>query len=231
MAGETVKTAAICLAVYPWSRTSHVVSWLTDIGKVVTIVKGAQRPKSAFLGQYDLNYTCQIIYYARAKGDVHALRECSPVAFREELRSDTGSLALASYFRFLSDSLAPQGPDAAAWFEALQTHLDALAEKKIHPFSLLLKYEICVLELLGLWSGISPEGGTFVLRGERKISVSSEVARCLGAPEKEKNIEVLLDAARVIGVFYTFHVDVSAEVRRSALQIATRTIQKKRSIK
>ena len=84
---------------------------------------------------------------------------------------------------------------------------------------------------MGLWSGISPEGGSFILRGERKIPISAEVARCLAAPENEKNIEVLLDAARVIGVFYTFHVDVSAEVRRYALQIATRTMQKKRSSK
>ena len=231
MAGETVKTQAVCLAVHPWSRTSHVVSWLTEVGKVTTLVKGAQRPKSAFLGQYDLNYTCQIIYYARARGDVHALRECSPVLLREELREDTGALAFASYFRFLVDSLAPQGPDAAAWLKSLTSALDALAERKCNPFSLLLKFELEVLDLLGLWSGISPEGGSFILRGERKIPISAEVARCLAAPENEKNIEVLLDAARVIGVFYTFHVDVSAEVRRYALQIATRTMQKKRSSK
>ena len=34
MAGETVKSEAICLSVRPWSQTSHVVAWLTPRGKV-----------------------------------------------------------------------------------------------------------------------------------------------------------------------------------------------------
>ena len=37
MAGETIKAAAICLDVRPWSRTSHVVAWLTPAGKVTTV--------------------------------------------------------------------------------------------------------------------------------------------------------------------------------------------------
>ena len=83
MAGETVKSEAICLSVRPWSQTSHVVAWLTPCGKVGTVVKGAVRPKSFFLGQYDLNYTCEILYYGRARGDLHALRDCVPLSRRE----------------------------------------------------------------------------------------------------------------------------------------------------
>ena len=76
MAGEIIKTQGIVLTVHPWSRTSHIVTWLTpDHGPVTTLVKGAVRPKSAFLGQYDLFYTCDLLYYARATADLHALRE------------------------------------------------------------------------------------------------------------------------------------------------------------
>ena len=77
MAGETTKTEAICLRISPWSTTSHIVTWLTPVGVVATSVKGAVRPKSAFLGQYDLFYTCELIYYARTKGELHAIREAS----------------------------------------------------------------------------------------------------------------------------------------------------------
>ena len=42
MAGETIKTEAICLDVRPWSRTSHVVSWLTPSGSVATVGKGVR---------------------------------------------------------------------------------------------------------------------------------------------------------------------------------------------
>ena len=129
MAGETLKTEAICLSVTPWSRTSHVVAWLTPAGRVGTVVKGAVRPKSAFLGQYDLNYTCEVVYYARAKGDLHALRECVPLDRRDALREDYAALALAGYFRFLADRFAPQGPDCAEWYETLSSALDGLAEE------------------------------------------------------------------------------------------------------
>ena len=113
MAGETVKTEATCLRINPWSRTSHVVSWLTPSGRVATLVKGAVRPKSAFLGQYDLNYTCGIVYYARAHGEAHALRECFPLERRDDLRGDYAALAVASYFRALADELAPRARTAA----------------------------------------------------------------------------------------------------------------------
>ena len=97
MAGETTKTEAVCLDIRPWSRTSHIVRWMTPDGPVTTVVKGAIRPKSAFLGQYDLNYTCEIVYYSRAKGELHALRECSPLSTRDSLRSNYRALVLAEY--------------------------------------------------------------------------------------------------------------------------------------
>ena len=79
MAGEIIKTQGIVLSIHPWSQTSHVVTWLTpDHGPVTTLVKGAVRTKSAFLGQYDLFYRCDLLYYARASGDLHALREVTP---------------------------------------------------------------------------------------------------------------------------------------------------------
>ena len=99
MAGETLKTEAVCLRIYPWSRTSHIVHWLTPHGRLATVVKGATRPKSAFLGQYDLNYTCEIVYYLGSRGDLHALRECSPEIARASLRGNLAALLLADHMR------------------------------------------------------------------------------------------------------------------------------------
>lgn len=76
-----------------------------------------------------------------------------------------------------------------------------------------------VLDLAGLSPDLEAEAGAFVLRGERKIPVSSAVARCIRHPRGEKNAEILLDAARVIGVFYSFHMDCSPEVRRTVLKL------------
>ena len=225
MAGETVRSEAICLSIVPWSRTSHVVSWLTPAGKVTTVAKGAVRPKSWMLGQYDLNYTCDILYYARARGDVHAIRDCAPLNRRDALRGDFRALALAGYFRRLAAEFAPQGPDCAAWHEALGEALDALEASAAGspPFAggwvaHMLRFELAALHLLGLSPEIEAESGVFSLSGERRIPVSAEVAEYLRDPTRPvKNPKIPLDAARVIGVFYHFHADCALDVRRTVL--------------
>ena len=240
MAGETIKTEAICLDIRPWSRTSHVVSWLTPMGKVLTVVKGAVRAKSQFLGQYDLNYTCDIVYYARAKGELHALREAVPVEMREGLRGDYRKLALAGYFRRLVAELAPMGEECRAWYEELGRGLSCL----VPCASSLVRFELEVLRMAGLkpdfgrfrevasasrgdrdgtgeeWLPFSLEAGTFGASEGRCIRVSREVAEYLANGAKNaKNLQVPLDAARVIGVFYQFHLDCAADVRRTVLEM------------
>ena len=228
MAGETIKTEAICLDIRPWSRTSHVVSWLTPAGRLTTVVKGAVRAKSLFLGQYDLNYTCDILYYARAKGELHALRECVPVEMREGLREDYRKLVLAGYFRRLVAELAPMGEDCRAWYEFLGRSLLCL----VPCASCLVGFELEVLRLSGLapdfskfdknveWSAFSLETGAFGLAEGRCIRVSREVAEYLANGAKNaQNSQIPLDAARVIGVFYQFHLDCASDVRRTVLEM------------
>ncbi len=222
MAGETVKSEAICLAIHPWSQTSHIVRWLTPDGPVSCHVKGAVRPKSAFLGQYDLNYTCEVLYYARARGDLHALRECSPRKMREELRSDFRALVLADYMRAQCSALAPTGAECAQWHALLDAALDSLCGRKLGCADLLrtlLSFEISVLRLSGLFPEIEAKSGAFSLRGERKLPVSSDIAGCIRDPQGEKNPQILMDTARAIGVFYTFHLDSAPEIRRTVLRL------------
>ena len=221
MAGETVKSEAICLDVRPWSRTSHVVNWLTAEGPVATVVKGAVRPKSAFLGQYDLNYTCEIVRYARQSNGVSALRECTPLDRCDGLRGDYRALALAGWFRRLAAELAPSGPDSRAWYAALSAALSSLcpANSLARRLANLLDFEVKVLDMLGLMPNLENEGDSFLLRGERRIPVSNEAAVCLRNPRVEKNPQILLDTARVIGVFYAFHLDCASDVRRAVLRM------------
>lgn len=221
MAGETIKGEAICLEMHPWSRTSHIVKWLTPDGLVTTVVKGAVRPKSAFLGQYDLNYTCEIVRYARLKNGVSALRECMPLDRRDGLRGDFRLLTLAGWFRRLAAELAPSGPDCQVWYDALSTALSGLlsVDSLLPRIANLVDFELKVLDMLGLTPGLTREEGSFHLRGERRIPVSEEVAACLRNPHVEKNPKILLDAARVIGVFYTFHLDCASDVRRVVLRM------------
>jgi len=241
MAGETIRSEAICLSIRPWSQTSHVVTWLTPVGKVATVVKGAVRPKSSFLGQYDLNYTCDVLYYARAKGDVHALREAYPVRLREGLRTSYRALALADYLRSLVSELAPAGTDCQAWYAALSSGLDDCERLSAGtPSGLtvrLVRFELEVLRLSGLgpdfsgydrsaaWSAFDVETGSFAGPDSgRLVRVEREVAEFLDNPlSNAKNQRIPLDAARVIGVFYSFHLDCASDVRRTVLRVISQS--------
>ena len=80
-----------------------MVTWLTeDHGRITTVVKGACRPKSAFLGQYDLFYTCELLFYRRENNGTHAIRECTPLEFREPLRTNWRGAAAAGYITNLT---------------------------------------------------------------------------------------------------------------------------------
>ncbi len=147
-----IQTQAIVLQIRPWSRTSHMVTWLTpEHGKIVTAVKGACRPKSAFLGQYDLFYTCDLLFYRREHDGVHAIRECAPLVLREPLRRAWRAAAAAAYLVDLTARVAFGHQDAAPLFELLTRTLDRLADAPPDaPRELILWYETHLLQRLGL---------------------------------------------------------------------------------
>jgi DNA repair protein RecO len=230
MAGETTLSQGICLDIAPWSKASHVTTWLTPNGKVPTIVKGAQRPKSQFLGQYDLNYTCEILFYTNSHSDLHALKECTPLELRENLRLSYKSLALAGYFRSVASKLCPYGKEAEAWFKLLGLYLDKLMHES-NLIHLMTKFDLEVLSLSGInpnfrnfddecdYCQFSIQDGHF--NGEGKsVRISKETAIYLsGNKSCEKNIKILLEATRVISVYYNFHIGSMLEMRRLILNL------------
>lgn len=150
MSSPILKDQAIVLRFFPVSNTSRVVSWLTrDHGRISTLIKGAQRPKSQFIGQFDLFYTCELLFYARAREELHHTKECSPLSFRAGLRNDWRATTFASY---AADLIARSTPTAAAnpqLFELFEALLDELAN---HGLSHALPYwfELQILDTLGL---------------------------------------------------------------------------------
>lgn len=121
-----VKTNAIALQIRGWSKTSHMVTWLTeDYGKITTVVKGACRPKSAFLGQYDLFYTCELLFYRRGHDGTHIIRECTPLECREPLRSNWRGACAAGYLAYLT-ARATTGGETGAIYTDLTHALETL---------------------------------------------------------------------------------------------------------
>ena len=239
MAGEIIKTQGIVLTVHPWSRTSHIVIWLTpDHGPVTTLVKGAVRPKSAFLGQYDLFYTCDILYYARATADLHALREVTPRTFRENLRGHWRETALAGYAAGLVKDLAPANAESAAWFsflEDLLTRLEAphatSASHTRSPLQELVRLEMDILQLAGWapdFSDMDPhaEWSPFAIdlgrcgEGARTVRLSPHTVAVLVRPDAPGHtLETVKDAVRFLGVFLAYHIERPPDIRRALVSL------------
>ncbi len=149
-------TEAIVLRVHPFSRTSHVVTWLSPVfGRLVTSIKGACRPKSAFLGQYDLGYTCELLFYHREHGGVHVARECTPLRLREQLRADWRAAAAAAYLCDLAARVTQPQLAAAEMFDLLESTLDGLAAAA-PPATTVLTCELAILRLAGLMPNLAP---------------------------------------------------------------------------
>ena len=247
MAGEIVKTQGIVLAVYPWSQTSHVVTWLTpDHGPVTTLVKGAVRAKSAFLGQYDLFYRCDLLYYARASGDLHALREVTPHDLRAHLRGDWRATALASYAADLAKDLAPANAEAAIWFSFLDSLLPRLetagGAQLVAPapggtrccasaLLELVRLEMEILQLAGWapdFSDMDPHADwmPFAIdlgrcgEGARTVRLSPRTVAVLVRPDASGHaLETVKDAVRFLGVFLSYHIERPPDIRRALVSL------------
>ncbi len=145
-----VRQEALVLRVAPWSNTSRIVTWLTPRrGKIATLIRGALRPKNHFLGQFDAFYTCDLVYYRHATGDLHTARECAPLLPRRRLRSDWRAAALASYACDLTDRALPPEAAHSDIFALLTALLDTLEAGAPRKGALLLWFELGILLRLG----------------------------------------------------------------------------------
>ena len=148
-----LKDRAIALRIHPFGNTSRIAVWLSEThGKLATMVKGSQRDRSPFLGQYDLFYTCEVLFYAREHRNVHILKECFPLETRSAFRADWRACAAASYAAGALDRAMPIGPAPAGLFVLLEETLDRLAARTPGP-AFLPRFELLLLQELGLAPG------------------------------------------------------------------------------
>jgi len=148
-----LKDHAIALRIHPFGNTSRIVVWLSQThGKLATLAKGSQRDRSGFLGQYDLFYTCELLFYAREQRNLHILKECFPLDLRPAFRTDWRACAAASYATGALDRAMPFGPAPAGLYALLSDTLDRLAARTPGP-AFLPRFELLLLQELGLAPG------------------------------------------------------------------------------
>ena len=132
------RATAIPLASFPYSSTSRVVHWLTrHHGKISTLLKGAMRPKSPFLGEYDLFSTSELLYFAKRTHTLHTGKECAMIHRRDAFRTDWRAMQTASYLSALFDKTTPEEAPQPELFELYEELLDLAEEYGCHPHFLI----------------------------------------------------------------------------------------------
>ncbi|WFB35454.1 DNA repair protein RecO [Kiritimatiellota bacterium B12222] len=241
-----VADEAIVLRWFPVTDSSRIVVWFTSrYGRISTLIKGSQRPKSWILGQYDLFYTCELLFYSRANEDLHLIRECSPIHPRSGLRHNWRACAGASYVADVLYRISPPLVAAGEIYALAQTTLNQLNAGSENP-ALLFWFELKVLADLGISPDLSllikgpvlfdyaegrvvhahkdahPQashlsGGCLsVLRALSEIDDPSKVSRLRLQPGQ------LRELARHLSAFSAWHLDLTLPSRNRAIELMTR---------
>jgi DNA repair protein RecO (recombination protein O) len=129
-----IKATAIPLTYYPYSSTSRIVHWLTrHHGKISTLLKGALRPKSPFLGEYELFGTSELLYFAKRPHALHTGKECAMLHPRNGFRNDWRAMQSASYISALFNHTTPDEAPQLGLFELYEELLDWAEEYGKYP--------------------------------------------------------------------------------------------------
>ena len=146
-----IETAAgLVVRTRPLTETSLIVHWLTPgLGRLATVAKGAQRPKSPFRGRLDLFYLADFSFSRSRRSDLHTLREVSLRETHNRLRQDLGLLQQACYCAALVEQATETETPLPRVFEMMLALLHQLLAHPPQPQTVLV-FELKLLAELGL---------------------------------------------------------------------------------
>jgi DNA repair protein RecO (recombination protein O) len=146
----SISTQGIVVGKQAYGDTSLIVRWLTPgEGRITTMARGAQRPRSPFHRQVDLYYLCDFVFIPARRGQMHTLKEIKLNCPFLGLRKSWVTLLSIDYFAALiaelteSDAALPE--DFELFLKAVE-HLDA----KPASARLVERFERRLLEIHGL---------------------------------------------------------------------------------
>ena len=143
-------SVGLVLRTRPLTETSLIVHWLTpNLGRVATVAKGANRPKSPFRGKLDLFYLADFSFSRSRRSELHTLREVSLRETHTGLREDLGRLQQASYCAALVEQATETETPLNRVFDVMTGLLVHLAAQPLAGPTI-FSFELKLLTDLGL---------------------------------------------------------------------------------
>ncbi len=163
----TESATGLILRARPLTETSLIIHWLTpDLGRIVTVAKGARRAKSPFAGKLDLFYLADFSFSRSRRSDLHALREVNLRETHGAIRADIRKLQQAAYATHFIEQATEAETPLPAVYELLRGFLDCLCEGNTAN-QLVFALELKLLDELGLEPNL---GETNLAAGTKKIA-------------------------------------------------------------
>lgn len=146
-----IKSEAYVIRKMPFRETSWMVTLFTrESGKIKGIVKGARKLKSKLLSAFELLTYLNVVFYERAKSNLHLVSDASILRGNEKIRKSFSSLTYGSYFAELIDGLLEEHDPQPAVFDLLQSAVHELEKSNLAFETLARAFEFKLLDSAGL---------------------------------------------------------------------------------
>ena len=148
------KAQAIVLKKFDFRDTSLIVTLFTrDFGKIKCVVKGVRKEASSDLVNFEVLSLIDIIFYEKAKSELHLLSESSLADPMSSLRQNFRTMAYGWYLADLVDSFFELHEASPRMFDLFAGTLKELRPSTL--YSRVLRFELEVLKEAGMSPGLA----------------------------------------------------------------------------
>ena len=133
-----------------YGNTSTIVRCMTrEAGLISLMAKGAQRPRSPFLGHIDLFYYVDLLYIPSRNSDLHLLKEIKMLHPHLGLRQSYTTFLTAHYFAELIEAISEKNTPIPHEYELFEKALNYLQETPVTT-RVIHRFERRLLEIAGV---------------------------------------------------------------------------------
>ncbi|MBI4971806.1 MAG: DNA repair protein RecO [Candidatus Omnitrophica bacterium] len=148
------KTEALVLKKFDFRDTSLIVTLFTrDFGKMKVVVKGVRKEGSSDLVHFEVLNHIDIVFYEKARAELHLLSESFLIDPILELRNSFRTYTFGCYLAELVDALFEIHEPSPKIFDFLLETLKRITSRNISCE--VLKFELGILKAAGLSPGIN----------------------------------------------------------------------------
>ena len=207
-------THGIILRTRPLTETSLIVHWLTpELGCVVTVAKGARRPKSPFAGKLDLFYAADFSFSRSRSSELHNLREVKLCETHGAIREDMMKLQQGGYAAAFIEQATETATPLPEIFELTRGFLKHLCGQKPLPQTV-FALELKLLRELGL----EPDSaGTRLTPGAKRIVQTLLASDWAGSSRLKLSAAQAAELRQFLHGFLIFHLGRLPRGRAAAL--------------